>query len=100
MMIAMFHFISKTISLPRERKYTHKSSFHLSLDRSQIIYASKLSLTHFLTLFLNAAGSSRHCLAASTFAALSSFGLLSMLMTLRRIVEGVCTGLQRSEALS
>jgi hypothetical protein len=61
-------------------------------------YTSKLSLTHFLTFFLNPAGSSLHCLAASTFAALSSFGLESMLITERRMVAGVWTGDQRSEA--
>jgi hypothetical protein len=60
--------------------------------------SSKLSLTHFLTLFLNSGVLSRHSAAASTFAGDSSFGLDSMLMTERRIVSGVCTGDQRSDA--
>lgn len=64
-----------------------------------MIYSSpKLSLTHFLTLFLNSFGSSLHSLAASTLAGLSSFGLDSIEITDRRIVSGVCTGLQRSDA--
>jgi hypothetical protein len=44
--------------------------------------------------------SSLHNLAASTFAGLSSFGLCNKLITLSRIVSGVCTGDQRSAAVS
>lgn len=36
--------------------------------------------------------------AASTLAGLSSFGLLSMLITDSRMVSGVCTGDHRSDA--
>jgi hypothetical protein len=50
---------------------------------------SRLSLTHFRTLFLNSGVLSRHKLAASTFAGDSSFGLDSMEMTERRMVSGV-----------
>ena len=60
----------------------------------------KLALTFARHRFRNSFVSSLHSLAASTFAGLSSFGLLSMLITLRRIVSGVCTGDQRSEAAS
>jgi len=59
---------------------------------------SKLSRTHFLTRFLNSAVFSRHSAAASTFAGDSSLGLLSIEMTERRMVSGVCTGDQRSAA--
>lgn len=59
---------------------------------------SKLSLTHFLTRFLNSGVLSRHNDAASTFAGDSSFGLESMDITESRMVSGVCTGDQRSEA--
>ena len=52
----------------------------------------RLARTFALHLFRNSFGSSRHNLAASTFAGLSSFGLLSILMTLSSIVSGVCTG--------
>lgn len=58
----------------------------------------RLALTFALHRFLNSFVSSRHNRAASTLAGLSSFGLLSMLITLRRMVSGVCTGDQRSEA--
>lgn len=50
---------------------------------------SWLSRTHFRTLFLNSFGSSRHSLPASTFAGLSSLGLLNMLITESKIVSGV-----------
>jgi len=69
---------------------------YLFLTSSQ--QASKLSLTHFRTFFLNAAGSSRHCFAASKLAGLSSLGELSIEMTEMRMVSGVCTGSQRSAA--
>ena len=58
----------------------------------------RLSLTHFLHRLLNSFGSSRHSLAASTFAGLSSLGELSMLITDNRIVSGLWTGDHRSEA--
>lgn len=60
--------------------------------------SSRLSRTHFLTLFLNSFGSSRHNRPASTLAGLSSLGDESMEMTERRMVSGVWTGDQRSEA--
>jgi len=41
---------------------------------------------------------SLHSAAASTFAGDSSFGELSMEITDRRMVSGVCTGDQRSAA--
>lgn len=63
-------------------------------------YSSKVALTLALHRFLNSFVSSLHNRAASTLAGDSSFGLLSMLMTLMRIVSGVCTGDQRSEAAS
>jgi hypothetical protein len=50
------------------------------------------SLTFFLHLFRNSFGSSLHNRAASTFAGLSSFGLLSIEMTDSNIVSGDCTG--------
>ena len=52
------------------------------------------------TCFLNPSRSWRHCLAASMFAGLSSFGLLSMEMILTKMVSTVCTGDQRSLASS
>lgn len=58
----------------------------------------KLALTFALHRFRNSFESSLHILAASTFAGLSSFGLLSMLITLSSIVSGVCTGDHLSEA--
>lgn len=58
----------------------------------------KLALTLALHLFLNSFRSSLHILAASTFAGLSSLGLLNMLITLSSIVSGVWTGDQRSAA--
>lgn len=58
----------------------------------------RLALTFPLHFLLKPFSSSLHILAASTFAGLSSFGSLSMLITLRSIVSGVCTGDQRSEA--
>ena len=74
-------------------------SSHDLRPKNQLVQSSpKLSLTHLLTLLLNSFGSSLHIRPASTFAALSSFGLLSMLMTLRRMVSGVWTGDQRSAA--
>ena len=64
-----------------------------------VAYSSpKLALTFALHLFLNSFVSSLHSLAASTFAGLSSFGLLSMLITLKRMVSGVWTGDHRSLA--
>ncbi len=59
---------------------------------SRIHSSPRLSLTFFLHLRLNSLGSSLHILAASTFAGLSSFGLLSMDITDNRIVSGDCTG--------
>jgi hypothetical protein len=59
-----------------------------------------LSLTHLLVRRLNSFGSPLNWMAASTLAGLSSLGLLSMLMTERRMVDGVCTGDQRSDAAS
>src|ERR1700712_4723687 len=59
-------------------------------------HASRLSLTHLRVRLLNSLGSSLHCFAASIFAGLSSFGLLSMLLTESKMDEGVCTGDQRS----
>jgi hypothetical protein len=52
-------------------------------------HASKESLTHLTAFFLNVAGSSRHCFAASMLAGLSSFGDDSIEMTLIRILSGV-----------
>ena len=64
-----------------------------------LAYSSpRLALTFALHLFLNSLVSSLHSLAASTFAGLSSFGLLSMLITLKSIVSGVWTGDHRSLA--
>jgi hypothetical protein len=59
---------------------------------------STLSLTIFLHFLRKPFGSSRHSFAASTFAGLSSLGLLNMLMTDSRIVSGVCTGDHLSDA--
>jgi hypothetical protein len=59
---------------------------------------SRLSLTHFRTLFLNSGVLSRHSDAASTFAGDSSLGLDSIETTERRMVSGVWTGDQRSAA--
>ena len=69
--------------------------------RSTAHYSSpKLSLTTLRHRLRNSLISSLHIFAASTFAGLSSFGLLNMLITDSRIVSGLCTGLQRSAALS
>lgn len=69
------------------------------LEHCVLVYSSpRLALTFALHLFLNSLVSSRHNLAASTLAGLSSLGLLSILMTLSRIVSGVWTGDQRSAA--
>lgn len=48
-------------------------------------YNPKLRLTSALTLFTNSSLRSRHILAASTFAGLSSFGSAIILMTEMRI---------------
>lgn len=58
----------------------------------------KLDRTHLRQRLRNSLVSSRHSRAASTFAGLSSLGLLSMLMTERMMVSGVWTGDQRSAA--
>jgi hypothetical protein len=58
----------------------------------------RLSLTFFLHLFRNSLGSSLHNLAASTFAGLSSLGLLNMDMTESSIDSGDCTGDHLSDA--
>ena len=60
----------------------------------------KLLLTPSLTVFSNSALRSRHILAASMLAGLSSLGSASMLMTLMRIFSTLWIGLQRSEAFS
>ncbi len=52
----------------------------------------KLARTFALHFLRKAFSSSLHILAASTFAGLSSLGLLSMEMTLSKMVSGVCTG--------
>jgi hypothetical protein len=57
----------------------------------------RLSLTFFLHLLRNSFGSSLHNLAASTFAGLSSLGLLSIEMTDSNMVSGDCTGDHRSD---
>lgn len=83
----------------KRTKLKPKSSHKPSNPSSHPPYSnSKLSLTHFLTCFLNSAVFSLHSLAASGFAGLSSFGLLSIEMTDSKIVSGVCTGDQRSAA--
>jgi hypothetical protein len=61
---------------------------------------SMLSLTHLRTLLLNSFLSSRQSLPASILAALSSFGLPSILRTDRMIVFGDRTGDHRSLAFS
>ena len=64
-----------------------------------LVYSSpKLALTFARHLFLNSFVSSLHNRAASTFAGLSSLGLLSILITLSSMVSGVWTGDHRSEA--
>lgn len=66
--------------------------------RAPTYSSPRLALTFPRHFLLKPFSSSLHILAASTFAGLSSFGLLSMLITLSSIVSGVCTGDQRSEA--
>ena len=73
-------------------------SIMYKVDFSLAYSSPRLALTLALHFFLNSFGSSLHILAASTFAGLSSFGLLSILMTLNNIVSGVWTGDHRSEA--
>jgi len=92
---------------PRDRRFPKRHGSLYNYPPSLLvcsallkIHASKLSLTHFLTLFLKTCGSSLHCFAASTFAGLSSLGLLSIDITLISIVSGVCTGNHLSAALS
>ena len=57
---------------------------------------SRLFLTDRHAFFLNACLSSRHILAASTFAGDSVLGSASMDMTLSRIFSMLCTGDHRS----
>lgn len=89
----------KFLSTRIDSSFDRSTSTRFPIPPAPGSYSSpRLSRTHFLTRFLNAWGSSRHILAASTLAGLSSFGLLNMLITLRRIVSGVWTGDHRSDA--
>lgn len=79
--------------------FHHPHYIHLHPCQNNRYYSSpKLALTLALHRLRNSFGSSLHILAASTFAGLSSFGLLSILITLNSIVSGVWTGDHRSEA--
>jgi hypothetical protein len=97
--------------IQRSRSLTYpKTPTANGLTGKPLVYSSKsypysqafsmLSLTHLLTLLLNSFLSSRQSLPASMLAALSSFGLPSMLRTDRMIVFGDRTGDHRSLAFS
>lgn len=64
------------------------------------IYRPRLFLTSSLTFFSYSSLRSRHILAASTLAGLSSFGSASILMTEIRIFSTLWIGDQRSDACS
>lgn len=102
MMSSTMHGLHTNLSVPGKPLLFGIHSYRLTTQPNPTNYPSpppsKLSLTHRRHLLLNPFKSVLNNLAASTFAGLSSLGLLSMLMTLSRIVSGVWTGDQRSEA--
>lgn len=71
-----------------------------SILRAALRYNPKLFRTPSLTLRSYSGRRSRHILAASTLAGLSSLGSASMLMTLMRIFSTDWMGDHRSEACS
>lgn len=94
--------------------YSPKNSSHICypsnrgpLRASALLFLRKFSyckpkplLTPSLTTFSNSSLRSRHIIAASTFAGLSSFGSANILITLIRIISVDWIGLHRSLALS
>ena len=81
---------------PSTQPHLHTSPYLPSTNQSNP--PSKLSLTHLLHRLLNSAKSSLQSFAASTLAGLSSLGEPNILITLSKIVSGVCTGLHLSDA--